>query len=214
MLSRWIRTWYGSLLDPFLRALERIRITADELTIAGLVAHTLAGVAFAVHQMGWGLSALLVGQVLDTFDGELARRQSADSPFGGFLDSICDHLGDFAVYLGLLWHFLSVNGHTEIVLIAFAMFGSVFGSHVRSRAGMAGIDEKTIGVFTRFERTLVLAIGILFGWLTIALWVLAIFNNVSALQRIIHAVRAARVDQARRGSDLAAQQKQDEAWLR
>ncbi len=192
MLSRWIRTWYGKVLEPFLQVLEKLGIRADALTLGGLFAHILAGILFAYHELGWGVAAVLAGQVLDTFDGELARRGVADSPFGGFLDSVCDHLGDFAVYLGLLLHFLSTNSHLEIVLIAFALFGSVFGSHVRSRAGMAGIDEKKIGIFTRFERTLVLAVGILVNRLTIALWVLAIFNNFSALQRIIHAVRAER----------------------
>ncbi len=192
MLSRWVRTWYEDVLSPFLRAFGSLGITANELTVAGLLAHVLAGIGFGSHQLGWGLTALLVGQLLDTFDGELARRQVMDSAFGGFLDSICDHVGDFAVYLGLLWHFLSLNSRIEVVLIAFAMFGSVFGSHVRSRAGMAGIDEKKVGIFTRFERTLVLALGILSNRLTIALWVLAMFNNFSALQRIIHAMRAAR----------------------
>ena len=192
MFSRWIRTWYDRPLSPFLRALERLRISPDALTVGGLIAHILAGILFAFTRFGWGLTALLVGQLLDTFDGELARRSALASPFGGFLDSICDHLGDFAVDLGLLWYFLANERHIEVVLIAVAMFGSVFGSHVRSRAGLAGIDTKAIGVFTRFERTLVIAIGILVNQLTIALWVLAIFNNLSALQRILYALRAAR----------------------
>jgi phosphatidylglycerophosphate synthase len=162
------------------------------LSVGGLFAHAMAGACFALNQLGWGLALLLVGQLLDTFDGELARRHSRASAFGGFLDSVCDHLGDFAVYLGLLWHFLNVDQHIEVVLIATAMFGSVFGSHVRSRAGMSGIDTKAFGVFTRFERTLVLTIGILLNQLTIGLWILAISNNFSALQRIIHVVRAAR----------------------
>jgi hypothetical protein len=66
----------------------------------------------------------------------------------------------------------------------------VFGSQVRSRAGMLGIDTKAVGIFTRFERTLVLIVGILVNQLTIALWILAVLNNLSALQRIVYAVRA------------------------
>ncbi len=192
MLSRWIRTWYGRVLDPVTRALENVGITPDALTIGGLVAHIAAGILFAFHQFGWGLVTLLLGQLFDTLDGELARKQGDASPFGGFLDSVSDHVGDFAVYLGLLWYFLDLNSRTEVILIAFAMFGSLFGSHVRSRAGMAGIDEKSVGVFTRFERTLVLAIGILIKQLTMALWVLAVFNNFSALQRVLYAVRTGR----------------------
>lgn len=192
MLSRWIRTWYGKILNPLLWALHQMGATPDMLTIGGLAAHVIAGVLFGLGQLGWGLAALLFGQLLDTLDGELARTRALATPFGGFLDSICDHLGDFAVYLGLLAYCLSLNRNTEVLLIAVASFGSVFGSHVRSRAGMVGIDAKAIGVFTRFERTLVIAIGILINQLTIALWVLAILNNFSALQRMLYAVRSAR----------------------
>ena len=68
----------------------------------------------------------------------------------------------------------------------------VFGSHVRSRAGMAGIDTRRIGWFTRFERTLVLVLGLLLNRVSIALWLLAILTNFSALQRVIYTVRAGR----------------------
>ncbi len=172
--------------------LDRAGVTPNALTVGGLLAHVAAGMLLAMGAMRWGVAALLGGQVLDTLDGELARRTAGGSAFGAFLDSICDHLGDFAVYLGLLWHFLGVNGDTQAMLILIALFGSVFGSQVRSRAGMVGIDTKTIGIFTRFERTLVMVLGILLNQLTIALWVLAILNNLSALQRVVYAVRASR----------------------
>ncbi len=192
MLSRWMRTWYGKVLSPLVWVLRKSGATPDMLTGAGLLAHVAAGILFALNQLGSGLAALLLGQLLDTFDGELARTSAAVSPYGAFLDSICDHVGDFAVYLGLLWHYLGMNSHTEVFLIAVALFGSVFGSQVRSRAGMVGIDTKAIGAFTRFERSLVIAAGIVLNHLTVALWVLAIFNNVSALQRTAYVVRAAR----------------------
>ena len=193
MLSRWIRSWYGNILSPPLLVFEKLGIRPNTLTIGGLLAHAIAGALFASGQMAWGTGAIVLGQSLDTLDGELARRGTA-SPFGAFLDSICDHLGDLAVYLGLLWHVLTMNGRTEVVLIVVALFGSVFGSQVRSRAGMLGIDTKAIGIFTRFERTLVLIVGILVNQLTIALWILAVFNNLSALQRIVYAVRASQRD--------------------
>ncbi len=192
MLSRWFRTWYGRALSLPIDAFQRLGVTPNAVSIAGLLAHIAAGLLFALNLAPWGLAGLLVGQVLDTLDGELARQCCQDLRFGGFLDSVCDHLGDLAVYLGLLWRILGLNNHTAIILVFVAMFGSVFGSHVRSRAGMAGIDTKRVGIFTRFERTLVLAIGILLNQLTIALWVLAVFNNFSALQRILHAARVAR----------------------
>lgn len=65
----------------------------------------------------------------------------------------------------------------------------MFGSHVRSRAGMVGIDTKSIGIFTRCERIFILVIGILTSKLTLVLWILAIFNSFSALQRVIYTIR-------------------------
>jgi phosphatidylglycerophosphate synthase len=190
MISRWIRTWYGTVLLPFLRLVARLGITANMLTVASLFIAMIAGVLFAYGRTIFGAWILLFAGFLDGIDGELARTTGVKSPFGGFLDSICDHCADFAVYLGLLLPFLKRDASPEVILIFIALFASMFGSHVRSRAGMLGIDIKTIGVFTRCERIFILVIGILIGKETIALWALAIFNSFSALQRVSYAIRA------------------------
>ncbi len=169
-----------------------MHVTPNALTLAGLGAHILAGALLALGHMWAGVAALLLGQIFDTLDGELARQQGGSAPFGAFLDSICDHCGDFAVYLGLTLHLMQTDARLDVVLIVVALFGSVFGSQVRSRAGMLGINTKEIGVFTRFERTVVLVAGILTNQLTVALGVLGVFNNLSALQRILYTVREAR----------------------
>jgi hypothetical protein len=54
---------------------------------------------------------------------------------------------------------------------------------------MVGIDTKTIGIFTRCERIFILFFGILAEQVTLALWILAILNSFSALQRVIYAIR-------------------------
>ncbi len=192
MISRWIRTWNVRYLAPLVSYLAERGVRPDTLTLLGLAAEIVAGLLLAVNWWGWALGMLLLGQVFDSLDGELARRCGTAGPLGGFVDSICDHYGDLAVYLGLLWRSVQVDARVDIILIAVALFGSVFGSHVRSRAGVAGIDTQRIGWFTRFERTAVLAAGILFNHISIALWVLAGLNNFSALQRVIYTVRAAR----------------------
>ncbi len=189
MLSRWVRTWHSAVLRPLLEFITPLGVTANMLTIAGLGVVIIAGILFAFGQTIPGAGLLVLGGLLDSLDGELSRMTGDPSPFGGFLDSICDHCGDFAMYLGLLLLYLRSNAIIEIILIFIAFFASLFGSHVRSRAGMVGIDTKTIGIFTRAERTLVLVIGILIGRINIALWILAIFNSLSTLQRIIYTIR-------------------------
>jgi CDP-diacylglycerol--glycerol-3-phosphate 3-phosphatidyltransferase len=196
MISRWIRTWYSALLGPFLHFIARFGITANILTVVSLLVVILAGILFAFNETFLGAWVLLFGGFLDGIDGELARVTGIKSPFGAFLDSICDHCGDFAIYLGLLFLYLQSYATAEIILIFVALFASVFGSHVRSRAGMLGIDTKTIGIFTRCERIFLLVIGILVGKVIIALWGLALFNSFSALQRVIFTMRVAHNDKA------------------
>ncbi len=188
MLSRWIRTWYSPVLRPLLHLFARLGISPNTLTVANLCLVMIAGIFFAYGKLFWGAWILLLGGFMDSLDGELARITLNKSAFGGFLDSICDHLGDFAIYLGLLWFYLQNNSLIEVILIFVAMFASVFGSHVRSRAGMVGIDTKDIGMFTRCERIFLLFFGILFSQTTLALWILAIMNCFSAVQRVLYTV--------------------------
>lgn len=194
MLSRWIRTWYSALLKPLLTFIAQLGITANMLTVASLFVAIAAGILFAFNKPILGAWILLFAGFLDGIDGELARITGIQSPFGGFLDSICDHSGDFAIYLGLLLPALKQDAFAEVLLIFVALFASLFGSHVRSRAGMVGIDTKTIGLFTRCERIFIVVIGILIGQQTLALWALAVFNSFSALQRVIYSIRVTRND--------------------
>ncbi len=189
MLSRWVRTWYGRLLQPFLLLLASFGITPNMLTISSLLLISMGGFILSQNHMIIGGMFVLLGGLLDGIDGELARITNRTSKFGAFLDSICDHSGDFALSLGLLWLYLSSKASTEVVLIFVALFGSMLGSQVRSRAAMVGIDTKEVGLVTRFERILILIFGLFTHQITVALWILAVLNNIAALQRIIYVLR-------------------------
>jgi phosphatidylglycerophosphate synthase len=131
----------------------------------------------------------LAGGFVDGIDGELARQTGLMTPFGGFLDSICDHCGDYAFSLGLIWFYLNRQAQTEVILVIMALFGSMLGSQVRSRAGMLGLDTRDVGIVTRFERMALWIIGIATAHLSIVLWVLAVLNNLAALQRVALVVK-------------------------
>ncbi len=188
MIARWLRN-YMHVLKPFLLFLSRLGLTPNLLTLASLLSIMASGWILARGSLLAGGIVLLFGALLDAVDGELARVLKQESPWGGVFDSLADHCGDLAVGLGLLWFFLAVPAPGPVILIFMALFGSMLGSQVRSRAAMAGIDMKKIGFFTRFERNLILVVGLFSGQVTAALWVLAVFNNFSAVQRIIHVIR-------------------------
>ncbi len=189
MLARWIRTWDSKILRPFLLLILKCGITPNVLTVSGLIAMIVSGFILARGDRLVGGFVLLLGAFLDGMDGELARLIHWETRLGALLDSLSDHCGDFAVYLGLLWFSLNKHLERDVILIFVALFGSIFGSLVRSRAGMLGIDTKDIGLFTRFERIVILLLGLFVERVTAALWVLAVFNNFSTFQRIIYVLR-------------------------
>jgi CDP-diacylglycerol---glycerol-3-phosphate 3-phosphatidyltransferase len=174
---------------PLLLLLAHFGITPPVLTITSLLLILISGFALSQNQLIIGGVFLLLGGSLDAIDGELARVTKQTTKFGAFLDSICDHSGDFVLSLGLFWLYLSHGGSTEVVLIFVALFGSMLGSQVRSRAAMLGIETKEVGLLTRFERILILTIGIFTQQITIALLILAVLNPITALQRVIYVLR-------------------------
>ena len=199
MLSRLLRIWSPDLLRPIIRLLMRARITPNQLTLAGLVLAIFAGVLAAIGSLSLAALVLLLSGFLDALDGELARQSDSQTPFGAFLDSISDHYGDFAVYLGIAWQMQRSGEHATVLLTLVAMFGSLVGSQIRSRAGMMGLDTKDVGIFTRAERIIVFVLGLLTGFLMPAIALLAFANNFSALQRLGYITSHARKNILKRG---------------
>ena len=200
MVSRWVRRWDSRLLRPLTSVLSAIGVTPNMLTVGSLLCVVVAGVVVAQgHLLSAGL-LLSIGGATDGLDGELARQTDRLTPFGGFLDSICDHCGDYAFSLGLIWFYLSAHATTEIILVIVALFGSMLGSQVRSRAGMVGIETKDIGLITRFERMLLWIIGIATAHMSAALWVLAVLNNLAAFQRVVYVLKGSAGQHARQAT--------------
>src|SRR2546425_4133717 len=184
MLSRLLRRWSPELMRPVIRLMTGAKITPNQLTLAGLALAAVAGMLVAAGLALLAAFMLLLSGVLDALDGELARQSNAETPFGAFLDSIADHYGDFAVYLGVAWQAVYAGDQALTLLVLVAMFGSLVGSQIRSRAGMMGLETKDVGIFTRAERIIVLIVGFATGLLLPAIALLAFANNFSALQRL------------------------------
>ncbi|MGE5251356.1 MAG: CDP-alcohol phosphatidyltransferase family protein [Bacteroidota bacterium] len=200
MLSRWARRWTPQLFLPMTNLLIRLRVTPNGLTTVGLVLAVLCGWLIVLDRLIPAAGCLILSGLLDSLDGELARRIEREHAGGGgnrlgpFIDSAADHYGDFAVYFGLAWRAMHLSDQTTVYLVLLAMFGSLVGSHIRSRAGMVGVDTKNVGSFTRMERTLVLLAGLLSGWVKPAVGLLAVLGNVAAIQRFVYVVGKRRID--------------------
>ena len=75
-----------------------------------------------------------------------------------------------------------------MVLLAVTIVGSLMVSYTRARAEAVNIECKE-GFFQRTERIIVLILGLVTGWMLPVLWILAIFTNFTAVQRIYDVYR-------------------------
>lgn len=192
MLSRKI----AGALEGAVGALVRVfsRFSPDVLTITGLALNGVACACFAfaggkeyrsplLLQAG-GLVAL-TASVFDMLDGRVARLRGRETKFGAFLDSTMDRYSDMVLYMGLLILYARVDKTPHMVLVWVAAFGSFMTSYARARAESL-IPRCTVGFLERPERLTLLILGALANRMAAALWVIAVFSNLAALQRVVY----------------------------
>jgi len=195
MLTDKARQLAAGILNPIARALARIGLTPNMLTVIGFLFNVF--VAWVLSRGAgwwvWGGVLLILSSIFDAFDGAVARQSGQVSKFGGFLDSTLDRGSEAAIYLGLLyWYVTTTPPHTlEPVLIYMTIVGSLLVSYTRARAEGLGVQMKD-GWFTRLERLVVLIVGLLLARLSdnVMLYILliqAVGTMVTTLQRILHA---------------------------
>jgi len=92
----------------------------------------------------------------------------------------------------LLYYFAQRGDMVSVIGTFAAAAGSVLVSYVKARAESVGFEAK-VGILSRAERYLVLAPSLVFNYPGIAVWIVAIFANFTALQRIWHVRRQAHV---------------------
>lgn len=188
MLSEKVRDWTRGIRASIARLLGRLGISPNALTIFGYLLHLPVMYALATGRMLLGGILLAVASAFDSLDGSVAREMNQTTTFGAFLDSVADRFSEGTVLLGLLLWYLQSGGKAEIILIYTAVFGSLMVSYTRARAEGVGIECKE-GLLTRFERVILLVAGLVLQQVHLALWILAILTNVTALQRVYHVWR-------------------------
>ncbi len=183
--SDYLRLWFKWFLDPLGGFFNRIGLTPNMMTLLGLVGNSVGAYYLARGEMLTGGLLVLIMTPIDALDGTMARLRGESSDFGAFVDSVTDRYSELIIYGGLLYHFLSLGDPIGGLLVFSAASGSVLVSYVKARAEGLGYGAK-IGLLTRVERYLVLAPSLVFNQLFIGLAIIAVFANITALQRIWH----------------------------
>ena len=189
-LSDRARVVFKGILDPIGAFFNQLGIFPNTMTLLGLAGNVVGAVLIALGHLTVGGIIVLVMGLVDTLDGTMARLRGMPSEFGAFVDSVTDRYSELVIFGGLLYYYLQKEDWISVLAIYMAASGAVLVSYVRARAASVGMDTK-IGFLGRFERYLVLAPTLILRVPMVGVWIIAIFANITAIQRILDVRRQA-----------------------
>jgi CDP-diacylglycerol--glycerol-3-phosphate 3-phosphatidyltransferase len=180
----------NNITQPVVKLLAKTPLTPNAVSWLGfLITVGAAALIGTNHLLAAGVVVLFAG-IFDMLDGALARATGKVTRFGGVLDSMLDRLSEAALLLGILVIYVRGQQVGESILVGLALTSSMTVSYLRSRIEALGIECK-VGLFTRPERVIVLALGLMLSQfqyvLIIALSIITFFSLITAGQRLIHA---------------------------
>jgi len=189
------------IIDAIVRWLAIGHINPNILTVIGVSLNVGCGLLFG---LGWFFAAgvaLIVANLFDMLDGQVARLSGRVTRFGGFLDSSLDRLSDMVVFVGLMVYYardLPSHSTLNVFLAGAGLMGSVMVSYASARAESL-IPKCDVGFLRRPERVVLFIIGALSthpgstnyfaNRMPAVLWVLAVGSYWTFAHRMYHTWR-------------------------
>ena len=189
MLDRRWRKGVEQTLGPVGDRLRRVGVTADALTVFGLLCSVATALLIGSGHLLWAVVGVIVTGVSDLLDGAIARGSGQASPRGAFFDSVADRVSDALLFGGVAWYLVD-----ESPYYAFLAFGvaacSMIISYERARAESLGLDARG-GLMERAERFVFLGVALAFDIIIPVLWVMLVLTAATAIHRFVRVYRQA-----------------------
>jgi len=192
-----IQTWLRAMAAPVARRLADAGVSANQVTLVGFLVTAVGALLVGLDLPVAGGIVFVIGSLFDLLDGVLARERNQTSDFGAFLDSTLDRVGEALMFAALAYRFAVLEDPWLAALSVLAMAGAFLTSYARARAEGLGLSC-SIGLITRGERVLILAVGLIGNMIGPAIWVLVLLGGFTAAQRIDYVrreIRAGVMDQ-------------------
>ena len=187
------------IINSMVRGLASAGVHPNILTTIGVSINIGCAVLFGIGEFFWAGVVLIVANLFDMLDGNVARQTGNVTRFGGFLDSSLDRLSDMASFLGIMLFYAGNSPQHSIVNVALAgvgMIGSVMVSYTTARSEGLGV-KANVGFLQRPERIVLLIIGALSTWnwnsafflfnrMPQVLWVLAVGSIWTLIHRMYY----------------------------
>jgi CDP-diacylglycerol---glycerol-3-phosphate 3-phosphatidyltransferase len=189
------------IIDAMVRWLAHGHINPNFLTVIGVSLNVGCGLLFGLgHFFSAGIT-LVVANLFDMLDGQVARLSGRVTRFGGFLDSSLDRLSDMVIFVGLMvFYARNTEFHStlNVFLAGAGLMGSVMVSYASARAESL-IPKCDVGFLRRPERVVLFIIGALSthpgsnnffaNRMPAVLWVLAVGSYWTFAHRMYHTWR-------------------------
>ena len=188
------------IIDAIVRWLASGHINPNILTVIGLSLNVGCGLLFGLGRFFSAGIVLIVANLFDMLDGQVARLSGRVTRFGGFLDSSLDRLSDMVVFVGLMVFYACDIDHStlNVFLAGAGLMGSVMVSYASARAESL-IPKCDVGFLRRPERVVLFIIGALSthpgstnffaNRMPAVLWVLAVGSYWTFAHRMYHTWR-------------------------
>ena len=192
MLSEYGRSGVTRVAHPFATLLVRMGVTANGITVTGLILTCAAAIAlFGNGHLVAGAIVIALCTLLDLVDGAVARASDGGSPYGALVDAVSDRVADGVILASLVWWLV----HTEpdnrlaLVLLLACLVLSQVVSYSKARAAAGGLRTPG-GLMERADRLVLILLGAgLEGLgvpcaLEIGLAAVAVGSFITVLQRV------------------------------
>ena len=176
------------LTEPAVHFLAKTHITPSAVTWLGFsIALGAAALIATGHLFVAGFVVLIAG-FFDMLDGALARYTGRVTRLGAILDSTLDRVSEAVLLISILVWYIREISTLEVILVSVALLGSLLVSYIRARAEAVGV-ECEVGLFTRPERVIVMAVGLIVNQVAIALGIIVILSFFTIGQRFLYVRR-------------------------
>lgn len=204
MLNIFARASVSRFLNPVGAWLLRAGVSPDALTLAGTAGTVISALWFFPRgQLLAGAAAVALFVLFDVLDGAVARARGGGTRFGTVLDAVGDRLGDGALFAGLTWWCFGVGDNRPLAVAALVcLVTAQVISYIKARAEATGLSADG-GMVERAERFIIAlagagltGIGVPYA-IDVALWLLAVLQVVTVVQRMLAVRRSAQGLEAR-----------------
>ena len=187
------------IINAMVRALASAGVHPNILTTIGVFINGVCGLLFGFGEFFWAGIVLIVANLFDMLDGNVARLTGNVTKYGGFLDSSLDRLSDMFAFVGIMMFYAGNSPQHSILNVFLASVGmmmSVMVSYTTARSEGLGV-KANVGFLQRPERVVLLIIGALSTWnwnstsyfanrMPQVLWVLAIGSVWTLVHRMYY----------------------------